>query len=340
MAKILITGTAGFIGFHLVKVLLEKKNEVIGIDNINDYYDINLKYARLNETGILKEAISWGKEVKSTVYSKYTFIRGNIEDKKGLERLFNKYEFDIVINLAAQAGVRYSIENPEVYVQSNVVGFLNILECCRNYKIKHLLYASSSSVYGENEKIPFSVTDNVDHPISLYAATKKSNELMAHTYSHLFNIPTTGLRFFTAYGPWGRPDMAIFLFTKGIIEGKSIKLFNKGHMKRDFTYIDDIINGIEIMLKHPPVKINKEPAYNLVNIGNGKPESLVDFIKAIENSLQIKAIKEFLPMQAGDVSQTWADTTDLNKLGYASKTSLNSGIEKFVKWYNEFYKLS
>ncbi len=339
MAKILITGTAGFIGFHLAKKILEKGNSVVGIDNINDYYDINLKYARLQETGIEKEKIKWKNEVKSTKYSKYIFVQVNLEDKEYLESLFKKNQFDIVINLAAQAGVRYSIENPDAYVQSNIVGFLNIIECCRIYEIKHLLYASSSSVYGENKKVPFSVKDKVDHPISLYAATKKSNELMAHAYSHLYNIPTTGLRFFTVYGPWGRPDMALFLFTKAIIEGESIRVFNNGEMKRDFTYIDDIINGIEIVIKHPPVKTNKEPAYCLVNIGNGKPESLKGFISAIENSLQIEAVKEYLPMQAGDVPQTWADTEYLDKLGYASKVSVDVGVRQFVKWYNEFYKL-
>ena len=337
MMRILITGSAGFIGFHLTKKLLKEGNFVVGIDNINDYYDVNLKYARLNEAGILKESIDWDIEVKSTLYNKYTFIRNNIEKKENLEKLFLKYKFNVVINLAAQAGVRYSIENPDVYIQSNVLGFFNLLECCRNYKIKHLIYASSSSVYGESKKVPFSTEDKVDYPISLYAATKKSNELMAYSYSHLYGIPTTGLRFFTVYGPWGRPDMAIFLFVKSILENKPINLFNNGKMKRDFTYIDDIINGIEIAIKNPP-KIDKNyPAHIIANIGRGKPESILNFIEVIENSLQKKSKKNYLPMQAGDVSQTWADNSYLNNLGYKSLTSIKEGVNNFVEWYKDFY---
>ena len=335
--RILITGSAGFIGFHLTKKLLKEGNFVVGIDNINDYYDVNLKYARLNEAGILKESIDWDIEVKSTLYNKYTFIRNNIEKKENLEKLFLKYKFNVVINLAAQAGVRYSIENPDVYIQSNVLGFFNLLECCRNYKIKHLIYASSSSVYGESKKVPFSTEEKVDYPISLYAATKKSNEIMAYSYSHLYGIPTTGLRFFTVYGPWGRPDMAIFLFVKSILENKPINLFNNGKMKRDFTYIDDIINGIEIALKNPP-KIDKNyPAHIIANIGRGKPESILNFIEVIENSLQKKSKKNYLPMQAGDVSQTWADNSYLNNLGYKSLTSIKEGVNNFVEWYKDFY---
>jgi len=333
--KILVTGIAGFIGFHLSKTLLEKGNTVYGIDNINDYYDIDLKYARLKELGINKEEASeFLKEVNSSKYN-LNFSRVNLEDREELPKLFKKEKFDIVINLAAQAGVRYSIENPESYVDSNLVGFLNILECCRHHNIKHLLYASSSSVYGQNKKTPFSVEDNVDFPISLYAATKKSNELMAHVYSHLYNIPTTGLRFFTVYGPWGRPDMAPFLFTDAIINDRPIKVFNNGKMQRDFTYIDDIVKGIEIVVKNPPKEIT--PPYKVTNIGNGSPESLFDFIKAIEQSIGKESKKIMMPMQPGDVPQTWADTSDLNKLGYESKTSMVEGVKEFVDWYKSFY---
>ena len=329
--KILVTGAAGFIGYHLSKRLLEKGHDVVGIDNINAYYDPNLKYARLNELGIPKEnAIPFLNASKSEIFTdSFVFQRMNLEDKDALMNLFEEHYFEVVCNLAAQAGVRYSIENPSAYVDSNVVGFLNILECCRNHNIKHLLYASSSSVYGENKKVPFSTTDNVDHPISLYAATKKSNELMAHTYSHLYNIPTTGLRFFTVYGPWGRPDMAIYLFADAISKGKSIKLFNKGDMSRDFTYIDDIIKGIEILLENPPIKKEDKPAYRISNIGNGSPQSLADFIKAIENSFRIEAKKEYLPMQAGDVPQTWADISEIEKLGYRSSIGIGEGVNKF-----------
>jgi len=340
--KILVTGAAGFIGFHLCKKLLNEGYEVVGLDNINNYYDKELKYARLKELGILKaEAEQFDNLNASTLYEYFSFVRLHLEDRENLPKLFKNHKFDIVCNLAAQAGVRYSLENPESYIDSNVVGFLNILECCRHNNIKHLLYASSSSVYGENEKIPFSVTDNVDYPISLYAATKKSNELMAYTYSHLYNIPTTGLRFFTVYGPWGRPDMALFLFTKAIDKGESIKVFNHGNMSRDFTYIDDIINGIQIVLNNPPKvadESKKLAPYRLSNIGNGKPASLSDFIKAIENSLGKKAKKEFLTMQPGDVPRTWADVSELEKMGYASTVNINEGVHKFVEWYKAFYK--
>jgi UDP-glucuronate 4-epimerase len=336
--KILVTGAAGFIGYHLSKRLLEKGHQVVGIDNINAYYDPNLKYARLNELGISKEnAIPFLNASKSAIFTDlFVFQRMNLEDKAAMINLFEEHNFELVCNLAAQAGVRYSIENPSAYVDSNVVGFLNILECCRNYKIQHLLYASSSSVYGENKKVPFSTNDNVDHPISLYAATKKSNELMAHCYSHLYDIPTTGLRFFTVYGPWGRPDMAIYLFADAIARDKTIKVFNKGNMSRDFTYIDDVINGIEILLANPPEKEATKPAYRISNIGNGSPESLGDFIKAIETNFGVAAKKEYLPMQDGDVPQTWADVSEIEKMGYKSKTQISEGVQEFVDWFKNY----
>lgn len=335
--KILVTGSAGFIGFHLCHSLLKQGHTVIGIDNINDYYDVGLKYARLIELGISQsDAMEFNNECSSSKFVKFIFIRMHLEDRLNLPRIFEKHSFDQVCNLAAQAGVRYSIENPEAYIDSNVVGFLNLLECCRHYPVKHLLYASSSSVYGENEKIPFSEDDNVDHPISLYAATKKSNELMAYTYSHLYDIPTSGLRFFTVYGPWGRPDMALFLFTKSINEGKTIKVFNQGEMSRDFTYIDDIIQGVEIVLSNPPSEKGEKP-YKLYNIGNGEPQPLKEFIEAIERAMGQEAQKELLPMQPGDVTRTWADTSDLEKLGYKSTTGIEVGIQNFVNWYKNFY---
>jgi UDP-glucuronate 4-epimerase len=339
--KILVTGAAGFIGFHLSKSLLDKGHDIVGIDNINDYYDVNLKYARINELGIArKEAEVFLKISESSTHeSSFQFVRMNLEDREELPKLFETHKFDIVVNLAAQAGVRYSIENPNAYIDSNVVGYLNILECCRHNKIKHLLYASSSSVYGENKKVPFSTNDNVDHPISLYAATKKSNELMAHTYSHLYDIPTTGLRFFTVYGPWGRPDMAIYLFADAIANGRAIKVFNNGNMSRDFTYIDDIIKGIEILLENPPTKKEEKPAYRISNIGNGSPQSLGAFIKAIENSFGFEAKKEFLPMQDGDVPQTWADVSELEKLGYRSSIGIEEGVNKFSDWFKNYNKL-
>lgn len=336
--KVLVTGTAGFIGFHLSKSLVEKGYQVVGLDNINDYYDINLKYARLNELGICKEnAEVFNKYSVGEKYgANFLFIRANLEDEVELSKLFEIEKFEVVINLAAQAGARYSVENPKTYINSNVVGFLNILECCRHHNIKHLLYASSSSVYGENKNVPFSTNEKVDYPISLYAATKKSNELMAYTYSHLYGLPTSGMRFFTVYGPWGRPDMAIYLFTDAISKNLPIKVFNNGNMSRDFTYIDDIINGIEILLETPPKKNTEKVRYRLSNIGNGKPQSLSDFIKAIEVSLKIKSRKEYLPMQAGDVPQTWADISEIEELGYKSTVSINEGVSKFVKWFVNF----
>jgi UDP-glucuronate 4-epimerase len=315
----LVTGAAGFIGMHLSKELLEHGCKVIGYDNLNNYYDVNLKFNRL---AILNQ------------FDNFTFHKADLVDKAYLEMLFSDNDIDIVINLAAQAGVRYSIENPDAYIQSNIVGFFNILEMCRHHHVKHLLYASSSSVYGANKKIPFSTEDKVDNPVSLYAATKKSNELMAHTYSHLYKIPTTGLRFFTVYGPYGRPDMAYFIFTKAIMEGNPIKVFNDGDMYRDFTYIDDIADGIIRLIENSPALDNKELPYKVYNIGNNKPEKLMDFIQAIENAVGKEAVKEFYPMQPGDVYQTYADVTDLiADVGFKPDTPIEVGISRFVEWY-------
>ena len=349
--KILITGTAGFIGFHLAKRLLERGDIVVGIDNINDYYDVNLKYARLAETGISREAENWHTKVQSTKFPNYSFVRMNLEDRDQLNLLFEQEKFDKVCNLAAQAGVRYSLENPHAYINSNIVGFVNILEACRHYQIKHLAYASSSSVYGNNTKMPLSTSDNVDHPISLYAATKKSNELMAHTYSHLFGLPTTGLRFFTVYGPWGRPDMAYFKFTKAILNDESIPVYNNGDLYRDFTYIDDIIEGVIRVIDNPPsaktyFEVDSRPGcdkkgsslYKIYNIGNSSPVLLMDYIAAIEKALNREAKKEFLPMQPGDVTRTDADVADLiENFGYKPDTPVSLGIEKFIKWYKSYY---
>ncbi len=345
--KILITGTAGFIGFHLAKRLLERGDEVVGIDNINDYYDVNLKYARLAETGISREAEKWHTPVRSTKYSGYAFVRMNLEDRDQLMALFEKEKFDNVCNLAAQAGVRYSVENPYAYINSNIVGFINILEACRHHAIRHLVYASSSSVYGNNTKMPLSTSDNVDHPISLYGATKKSNELMAHTYSHLFSLPTTGLRFFTVYGPWGRPDMALFLFTRALLENRPIQVFNYGNMVRDFTYIDDIVEGVTRVIDHPPkpspagkndVSCSDTAPYKVYNIGNSSPVPLTEYIAAIEAALGKTAEKEFLPLQPGDVPRTEADVTDLVRdFGYKPSTPVKTGIEKFTAWYKTYF---
>lgn len=331
--KILVTGTAGFIGYHLAKKLLERDDEVIGLDNINGYYDKSLKYARLTELGIDKEELNENELVCSKTYPKHKFIKSNLEDSETINKLFVTEKLDAVCNLAAQAGVRYSIENPHAYIQSNVVGFMNILEACRNYSVKNLSYASSSSVYGLNKSQPFKTTDMTDTPISLYAATKKSNELMAHTYSHLYGVQTTGLRFFTVYGPWGRPDMAPMLFASAISEGRPIKVFNHGNMSRDFTYIDDIVDGI--------IKIIDNPTdFNVYNIGNNSPVSLMEFIETIENALGKKAEKNFMPMQDGDVVSTYADVTGLiSDFGYKLDTKLTDGIGKFIKWYREFYNV-
>lgn len=338
--KILVTGAAGFIGFFTAKVLLEKGHEVIGLDNINDYYDVNLKYSRLEELGVNRNDAEKFNTLCSSENDKFSFVRMHLEDRLALPELFEKEKFDVVCNLAAQAGVRYSLENPETYIDSNVVGFLNILECCRHHRIKHLVYASSSSVYGLNEKIPFSTKDNVDHPISLYAATKKSNELMAHTYSHLFKIPTTGLRFFTVYGPWGRPDMAMFLFTDAIVNDRPIKVFNHGKMERDFTYIDDIVEGVVRICEKPVLhRLHTKKMYKIYNIGNNNSIKLLDFIKEIEQNLGKEADKNMMPIQPGDVEKTWADVDQLIKdYDYRPNTSIKEGVKSFVKWYKSYYK--
>jgi len=330
--KILVTGTAGFIGFHLAKKLLDQGHTVIGLDNINDYYDVSLKYGRLNELGIDKSNLEDNKSLQSSTYPNHKFIKANLEDAETLNKLFETEKFDAVCNLAAQAGVRYSIENPHAYISSNIVGFMNILEACRNYNVKNLSYASSSSVYGLNKEQPFKTTDQTDTPVSLYAATKKSNELMAHTYSHLYNIQTTGLRFFTVYGPWGRPDMAPMLFTDAILNDRAIKVFNHGKMSRDFTYVDDIVDGI--------VKVINNPSpYNIYNIGNNSPVNLMEFIETIENALDKEATKNFMDIQPGDVESTFADVSGLiEDFDYKPETPLSHGVDEFVKWYRGFYK--
>ena len=349
--KILVTGTAGFIGSFTAIRLAQRGDEVVGLDNINDYYDVNIKYGRLEKDGIERPEAESGRCVQSTKYPTYRFIRMHLEDREGIEQLFSEEKFNRVCHLAAQAGVRYSLTNPYAYIESNIVGSMNILECCRHHGIKHLVYASSSSVYGLNEKYPFSTHDNVDHPISLYAATKKSNELMAHTYSHLYGIPTTGIRLFTVYGPWGRPDMALFIFTKAILEGRPIDVFNHGKMKRDFTYIDDIVTGMITVLDNPPESdpswsgeypdpSRSRASYRLYNIGNSSPVGLMDFIEAIEESLGRKAKKNFLPLQPGDVPNTWADVEDLVKaFGYAPSVTVQEGVERFVRWYMDFHDI-
>ena len=329
--KILVTGTAGFIGFHLAKKLLNLGYEVVGLDNINDYYDVRLKYGRLAETGIAENDVVYGKLVQSKNYPDYRFIQLNLEDRENIQTLFINEKFEIVCNLAAQAGVRYSIENPYAYIDSNIVGFMNILECCRRHSIKHLVYASSSSVYGQNATVPFREDGIVDKPVSLYAATKKANELMAHSYSHLYKLPTTGLRFFTVYGPWGRPDMAPMLFAKAITEGEPIKVFNNGDLSRDFTYIDDIVEGVIRVIELKP---NNEENYSIYNIGCSQPVKLLDFIHTMEDALGKKTDLIMLPMQAGDVFQTYADTAKLETdFGYKPNVTLKEGMEEFVKWY-------
>ena len=324
MKTILVTGAAGFIGFHLSKQLLADNYTVVGIDNLNDYYDVSLKEDRLK---ILKE------------HQNFTFIKADIADKEAVDSCFLNFSPEIVINLAAQAGVRYSIENPEAYIHSNILGFFNILEACRHNPVEHLLYASSSSVYGNQEKTPFSTSDNVDHPISLYAATKKSNELMAYTYSHLYNIPSTGLRFFTVYGPFGRPDMAYFSFTNNIMNGEKIKIFNNGDLYRDFTYVDDIVKGIVKLIDKIPEKDKNGAKYKVYNIGNNKPEKLMYFIETLEKSIGKTANKEFLPMQAGDVIGTYADVSELERdIGFKPQTSIEEGLKRFADWYMKYYR--
>ena len=338
--KIVITGVAGFIGYHLCKRLLKENISVIGIDDMNSYYDIKLKDARLKRLRNI--------DLKENI--EFQFFKENINNQNKINKIFNDNNPEIVVNLAAQAGVRYSIENPSTYIQTNLVGFSNILEACRNFPVRHFLYASSSSVYGGNTQLPFSEKQLVDHPVSLYAATKKSNELMAHAYSHLYSIPSTGLRFFTVYGPWGRPDMALFLFTKSILNGESIKVFNHGEMTRDFTYIDDVVESITRLIKKPPKPDNSFNSFvpradkswaphRIFNIGNSAPESLSAYITAIENALGIKAKKEFLPLQPGDVSATFSDCTSLESyINYKPNTSINEGIKEFIYWYKSFYE--
>jgi len=348
--KILVTGTAGFIGYHLAKKLLERGDEVVGIDNINDYYDVNLKYARLAELGIEKKDICSNESTQSKTYINHWFIKMDLADTDAISALFEKEKFDAVCNLAAQAGVRYSIENPHAYIDSNVKGFMNILEACRHNNVKNLSYASSSSVYGLNKSQPFKTSDHTDHPVSLYAATKKSNEMMAHTYSHLYNISTTGLRFFTVYGPWGRPDMAPMLFADAILHDRPIKVFNHGNMSRDFTYVADIVDGIikvidnpsqsseEFNPSHPSPDISSAP-YRIYNIGNNAPVQLLDFIKTLEKSIGIEAKKNMMDMQDGDVVSTYADVSGLmNDFDYKPDTDLSDGIGEFVEWYREFYE--
>jgi len=348
--KILVTGAAGFIGSYVSKRLTERGDHVIGIDNINDYYDVNFKYARLSSLGISKQSIEWGKTIGSNKYNNFSFIQIDIADRQSVQRLFEEEKFDKICHLAAQAGVRYSLENPHAYIKSNIDGFLNILEGCRFNHIKHLVYASSSSVYGLNGKVPFSEKDGIAHPVSLYAATKKSNELMAHTYSYLYGIPTTGLRFFTVYGPWGRPDMSPFIFANAILKDKPIQIFNQGDMLRDFTYIDDIVEGVLKVIDHVAMtneqwnNENADPStslatYKIYNIGNSTPVKLMDFIYAIEKELGKEATKIFLPMQPGDVYQTNADTQLIqDDIGFKPITTLEKGIAETIKWYKSYYK--
>lgn len=334
--KVLVTGAAGFIGSHVCIRLLERGDTVVGLDNLNDYYEVSLKEARL---------------ARFSDHENFHLVKMDLADRDGMAALFAEEKFDKVVNLAAQAGVRYSIDNPHAYIDSNIVGFTNVLEGCRHHKVKHLVYASSSSVYGANEAMPFSVHDNVDHPLSLYAASKKANELMAHTYSNLFGLPTTGLRFFTVYGPWGRPDMALFLFTKAILEGKAIDVFNHGKMRRDFTYVDDIVEGVIRVLdntavanpdwsgKDPDPGTSKAP-WRVYNIGNSKPVELMAYIGAVEKSLGIEAKKNFLPLQDGDVPATYADVEDLARdVDYRPSTSVVVGVDRFVRWYREYYQV-
>lgn len=346
--KILVTGSAGFIGFHLSQKLLKRGDVVVGLDNINDYYDVDLKYARLNELGI-NRSIVVENEVVDASSQNFSFIKADLADRETITKLFETEKFDAVCNLAAQAGVRYSIENPHAYIDSNIVGFMNILEACRHNSVKNLSYASSSSVYGLNKSQPFKTTDHTDHPISLYAATKKSNEMMAHTYSHLYNISTTGLRFFTVYGPWGRPDMAPMLFTDAILNDRAIKVFNHGNMSRDFTYVADIVDGI-IKVIDNPAKSDKEwsanepkaesssAPYRIYNIGNNAPVNLMEFISEIESAIGKVAEKKFMEMQDGDVESTYADTSGLmNDFNYKPFTPLSKGVNEFVVWFKEFY---
>lgn len=332
--KILITGTAGFIGSHLAKKLIKQGHKIVGLDNINDYYDVTIKEDRLKSIGT----------------TNFTFYKIDLEDESAMDEIFENEKLQVVINLAAQAGVRYSLENPRAYIDSNIVGFANILECSRHHKVEHLIYASSSSVYGANTSKPFSTSDNIDHPLSLYAATKKSNELMAHTYSHLYNLPTTGLRFFTVYGPWGRPDMALFKFTKAIVNDEEIDVYNHGNMMRDFTYVDDIVEAISRLVKKPaqpnpewsganPDSSSSYAPYKIYNIGNNSPVRLMEFVEAIENKLGKKAKKNYMDLQPGDVPETYANVDDLFKnIDFKPETTIQDGVNQFVDWYLDYYK--
>lgn len=347
MKKVLITGTAGFIGFHLTQKMLASGYEVVGVDNVNDYYDVNLKWSRLQQLGVDRADAEKGNLVSS---GRFHFSFTDIANAEAVMKLFNEHRFDEVVHLAAQAGVRYSLTNPAAYIHSNISGFLSVLEACRAFPVNHLVYASTSSVYGLNTRVPFQVSQHTDHPMSLYAASKKSNELMAHAYSHLYKIPSTGIRFFSVYGPWGRPDMALFIFTKNILEGKPIQVFNHGNMKRDFTYVDDIVNGVMRVLSKPPVAqpnwtdeenpSTSSAPYRLVNIGNNHPVNLMDFIREIELNTGKQAMIEYLPMQPGDVPMNVADVTDLvNEYGYKPSISVKEGVAAFVKWYREYYQV-
>ena len=351
--NILVTGTEGFIGFHITNRLVLMGHNVVGIDSLNDYYYVTLKYNRLAAAGIERSDIIYNRPCRSTLYPSYVFYKLHLENKELLQNIFNEFRPEIVINLAAQAGVRYSLSNPDAYISGNIVGFTNILECCRHATdLKHLVYASSSSVYGLNDEVPFSTSQHVDHPISLYAASKKSNELMAHVYSHLFSVPTTGLRFFTVYGPWGRPDMALYLFTNAITAGKPIRVFNNGNMRRDFTYVDDIVEGIVRVMQKPPqpdpawVHSNSDPSassapYKIYNIGHSAPVRLLDFIEAVEHELGVTAQKEMLPLQPGDVISTFADVSDLVRdVNYKPSTTVQEGVKKFIEWYKEYHSIS
>ncbi len=337
--KVLVTGSAGFIGFHVYQQLRAQGADVLGLDSINDYYDIRLKFGRLRESGFDTDDISTGKICAGRAGGR--FLKLDLTEREQVQELFQREKFDMVCHLAAQPGVRYSIQNPYAYIDSNISAFLNIMEGCRHNAIRHLVYASSSSVYGNNAKVPFSVSDRVDQPVSLYAATKKSNELMAYCYSSLYHIPMTGLRFFTVYGPWGRADMAMFKFTRAILEGEKVQVFNHGMLKRDFTYVDDIVDGVcRVLVAPEKIPQDNGVPYHIYNIGHGQPVPLMDFIRAIERAVGKKALLEYMDMQPGDVNETWADTGDLQRdFGYAPATDIESGIQRFVAWYRNFYQL-
>jgi len=351
MKKVLVTGAAGFIGFHTTIKLLFSDYFVVGLDSINDYYDVNLKRSRLALNGIDIEKIEYGKMLYSSKFDNYKFVQLNLEDKENLNKLFSEEKFEYVINLGAQAGVGYSIKNPEAYINSNIFGYINVLECCRHHTIEHLIYASTSSVYGLNQKMPLAETASVNHPLTLYSATKKSNELMAHSYSYLFQLPTTGLRFFTVYGTWGRPDMALFLFTDAMLKNQPIKIYNNGNMIRDFTYVDDITESILRLIPKPPQQddawdaINPDPSsssapYRILNIGNSKPISIMKYVEILEKKIGVDAIKDFEPMRQGDIKETHASYEALNKLiDFKPQVEIEEGIGKFVDWYRQYYNV-